>query len=92
MAAMAWTDGGSMSASGPASTSTMANPGTSMTRRAAKHATAVSAPLISTGTRGSYGRGSGSAPASHVTHDSQQPMALDRPSAVMTHGRLLQGG
>jgi len=27
-----------------------------------------------------------------LTHDSKQPRAFDLPSAVMTQGRLLQGG
>ena len=81
-----------MSEYSSASTITMTHTATAMTRRAAKHVRAVSASLISTGTRGSYGRRSGGAPAAHVTHDSQRPMALDLPSAVMTHGRLLHGG
>jgi hypothetical protein len=48
--------------------------------------------VTSLGTRGSYVRRSGGALASHVAHDSQRPMALDLPSAVKTHGLLLQGG
>jgi len=60
--------------------------------RFAKNATTISASLISTVTRGSYVRRSGGAPASHLAHDSQWPMALDLPSAVTTHGRLFQGG
>ena len=60
--------------------------------RCEKHARAVSPFLISTGTRGSYAWRSGGAPASHLTQGSKRPMALDRPSAVITQGRLLQGG
>jgi hypothetical protein len=53
---------------------------------------AVSAYLISKVTRCPYVRRSGGAPASHLAQDSKRPMALDLPSAVMTHGRLLHGG
>jgi hypothetical protein len=65
---------------------------TCATSNAFWHNRAVSAYLISTVTRGSYGRRSGGAPASHLTQDSQRPMALDLPSAVMTQGRWLHGG